>query len=322
MEVSASHFSIVCQPSLLRQQARQLFRGLVGLCFSLVLLGGGAAHADDAAPANDQVVASRGGVSVTVEDLRAKIRSQVPPEARHGYFLDGHKVAGLIETTLLAGQISRAAEAEGLDKDPRLMEEMEQIRRDVLARNQVEHYLNTQPEPDFEMLAREKYLVNKNKYIQPRDIDVRHVLISTEDRDDEAALRLAQDVRAEAVAGADFGALVEKYSKRNPGEDGWLRKFTPEGFDPGFSAGVATLSKEGDLSEPVRSSFGYHVIKLEKFNGPEHQMTFDQVKPMLIDEVRESYLKNLRADYLLKFSGQEADLRNDVISRLRLIDNP
>lgn len=298
-----------------------LFR-LAALSLFCVLCSALANAGDDVVPGDDQIVASRGGVSITVGELRAKIRSQVPPEARRGYFLDGHKVAGLLETALMATQISRQAEAEGLDMDPRLMEEMEQIRRDFLARNQVEHYLNSQPEPDFEVLARENYLVNKAKYIQPRNIDIRHVLISTEDHDDEAALALAQKVRAQAMAGEDFDELVEQYSKRNPGEDGWLRAFKPEGFDPGFVEGVATLSREGDISEPVRSSFGYHIIKLEKFTAPEHQMTFEQVKPALIDEVRENYLKNLRSDYLLKFSSQEADLRHDVISRLRLIEQP
>lgn len=290
--------------------------------FTTCLMANSATYADDIVPSDDEVVASRGGVSITVGELRAKIRSQVPPEARRGYFLDGHKVAGLVETTLMATQVSREAEAEGLDQDPKLLEEMEQIRRDFLARNQVEHYLNSQPEPDFEVMARERYLVNKEKHIRPRHIDIRHVLISTDDHAPEKALALAKEVRSQAMSGVDFGDLVEKYSKRNPGEDGWLRSFKPDGFDPGFSAGVAELTGEGDISEPVLSSYGYHVIKLEKFIAPERQMTFEEVKPLLIDEVRESYLRALRSDYLLKFSGQESDLRHDVISRLRLIDQP
>lgn len=276
---------------------------------------------DHVAPGDDEIVAERDGIVVTVRDLKAKVRSQVPPEARHGYFLDGQKVAGLVETTLLTGQVVRDAEAQGLDRDPKMVEELEQVRQDVLARNQVEHYIHSRPLPDFKVLAREMYRANKARHIQPREIDVRHVLISTDDRSEREALELAEQVRAMAVGGEDFGKLVDEYSKRGPGEDGWLRGFTPESYDPGFAAGVTALTNVGDISEPVRSAYGYHIIKLEAVR-PERQLSFEQVEPMLLSEVKEKFLADTRRDYLNKFSNQSVKLHDDVISRLRLIDNP
>lgn len=293
---------------------------LVGILF--LILAPSVVASDVEIPADDEVVAKRGGVVITVGDLKAKIRSQIPPEGRRGFLMDGQKVAGLLETTLLTGQLAKEAESQGLHQDPRMIEELEHVRQDVLARNQVEVYLQAQPVPDYEVLARELYQADKASHVRPRQIDVRHVLIAVDERgEEEEALALAEKVRSLALSGEDFGELVSEYSKRNPGEDGWLRHFTPEGFDEAFAQGVATLSNEGDISSPVRSSYGYHVIKLEKV-VPARQLSFDEVKLVLMDEARSRFISGTRRDYISSFSNQPVTLNDEVIARLKLIDQP
>lgn len=99
---------------------------------------------------------------------------------------------------------------------------------------------------------------------------VSHILISFKQdsitRTDEEAHRLAEDVYRQAKEGADFGELVQKYS----GDKGTVPskgKLPPLGLGqmvPEFEKVSFSLTTPGEISEPVKTMFGYHVIKLEK----------------------------------------------------------
>lgn len=116
--------------------------------------------------------------------------------------------------------------------------------------------------------------------VSPVEVKVAHVLIKTDTRSDEAARKLAQDIAKQAKAGADFAKLASQHSedagsKVKGGEVGWASaqppspptgkdaKPNPEAatsFVAEFTAAALTL-KQGQVSEPVKSTFGYHVLK-------------------------------------------------------------
>lgn len=119
-----------------------------------------------------------------------------------------------------------------------------------------------------------------SKEAQPVEVKVAHVLIKTDTRSDAAALKLAQEVARQAKAGADFAKLANQYSedqgsKVKGGEVGWASAMPPSpqtgknakpdpeaatSFVPEFTA-ASLMLKKGQVSEPVKSTFGYHVIK-------------------------------------------------------------
>ena len=127
--------------------------------------------------------------------------------------------------------------------------------------------------------ARELYLVNQAKYTVPEQIDVTHILFDTTKKGKEAALASAMDARAKIVAGADFGALAQEVSDdpsaaRNKGR---LAGMTRGKTDPAFERAAFALKNPGDVSEPVLSQFGYHVIRLEG-RKPARPRTFDEAQ--------------------------------------------
>ena len=95
----------------------------------------------------------------------------------------------------------------------------------------------------------------------------------TTSQKEKVALRKAQKLRKRLLKGRDFATLVRKFSDDpgsapTGGELGWVAWGQ---FVPAFEAAVAQL-KPGELSEPVRTAFGYHVIQLidrndEQFNA-------------------------------------------------------
>jgi peptidyl-prolyl cis-trans isomerase C len=120
-----------------------------------------------------------------------------------------------------------------------------------------------------------------------QEVRARHILVETEDE--------AKAVKAELDKGADFAELAKKKSKDPGASDGGdLGFFTKDQMVPEFSA-VAFALEPGKISDPVKSQFGWHIIKVEEKRNrkpPE----FDQVKAQI-----ETYVaRKAQADYVGK----------------------
>ncbi|MBR4491019.1 peptidylprolyl isomerase [bacterium] len=117
------------------------------------------------------------------------------------------------------------------------------------------------------------YEEKKDTFNTPARVKASHILIKTTDsRDKEAARKLAEKVAAEAEKSAkdtgSFAKLAEKYSdddgsKKRGGDVGYFER-TEEGgkMVKEFSDGAFALENVGDISKPVESEFGFHIIKL------------------------------------------------------------
>ena len=104
------------------------------------------------------------------------------------------------------------------------------------------------------------------------EVHARHILVETEDE--------AKKVADELKKGADFAELAKKTSK-DPGaaDGGDLGFFTKDQMVPEFSA-VAFALEPGKISDPVKSQFGWHVIKVEEKRNRKAP-DFEQVKPQI-----------------------------------------
>jgi peptidyl-prolyl cis-trans isomerase C len=142
--------------------------------------------------------------------------------------------------------------------------------------------------------ARELYLVNQAKYTQPEQIDVTHILFDTTKRGKDAALASAVDARAKIAAGADFGALAQEVSDDSSSakNKGRIPGITRGKTDPDFEQAAFAL-KPGDVSEPVLSRFGYHIIRLDS-RKPERPRTFAEAQSQIVAEMRQKYIADAR----------------------------
>jgi peptidyl-prolyl cis-trans isomerase C len=120
-----------------------------------------------------------------------------------------------------------------------------------------------------------------------QEVHARHILVPTEDE--------AKAIEAELKKGADFATLAKEKSK-DPGaaEGGDLGYFTKDQMVPEF-ADVAFKLDKGQISDPVKTQFGWHIIKVED-KRTKPTPTFDEVKPQL-----ESYVAHrAQADLVAK----------------------
>jgi len=135
-----------------------------------------------------------------------------------------------------------------------------------------------------------------------QEVHARHILVGTEAE--------AKEIIAELKKGADFAELAKKKSKDPGASDGGdLGYFTKDQMVPEFSAAAFAL-EPGKISEPVKSQFGWHVIKVEDKRARKAP-PFDQVKPQLeafvIRKAQAEYVAKLRADAKIERLDQKTD---------------
>jgi len=132
-----------------------------------------------------------------------------------------------------------------------------------------------------EVDVRTYYEENADRFRSETELKSSHILISTDELSDEEALNKANEVVSRLNAGEDFAALATELSDdpgsaANGGELGWS---TSGVFVSEFEDALFAL-EEGEVSLPVRTQFGYHVIRLDDLR-PGAQKPFEEVREEL-----------------------------------------
>jgi peptidyl-prolyl cis-trans isomerase D len=155
------------------------------------------------------------------------------------------------------------------------------------------------------------------RFTQPEQRRVRHILFQVaEPKDDAAAKAKAEAALKRAQSGEDFGKLAQELSQdtgsaKNGGDLGWAERSRYVGpfADAAFSM------KEGEIKGPVKTQFGYHILKLDGIQ-PVAVKTFEQSKGDLDAEYRRSEAEKLfndAQDSVADAALQSADI--DVVAR-------
>ena len=130
------------------------------------------------------------------------------------------------------------------------------------------------------------YEDNEAQYSTPEEVRASHILLKTEGKDDAAVKKEAEDLLAKAKAGADFAELAKKYSEDDSNKDkGGDLGFFPKGqMVPEFDT-VAFSMQPGQISDLVKTQFGYHIIKMVE-KKPATKRTLDEVRPQIEDQLK------------------------------------
>lgn len=130
-----------------------------------------------------------------------------------------------------------------------------------------------------EQEVRDVYNDNVESFVSQESRTTRHILLSTGGSSKDAdQLNKAEKLAAELKAGADFAELA-KANSQDPGsanQGGLLGDIELGQMVPEFEEAAFGLA-EGQISEPIKTQFGYHIIEVQKINGSEPQ-SFEQVR--------------------------------------------
>ncbi len=166
----------------------------------------------------------------------------------------------------------------------------------------------------------EYYDTHSDEFNVPKQVQARHVLIKTDqaagDAEIEKARVQAADVARLARGGEDFAKLAMQYSQGPSGASGGgLGFFKKQDMVKPF-ADKAFSMQIGDISDPVRTRFGWHVIKVEQIKAPEVK-TPDQASEQIRKRLAETTSKNLaynQADRVYEASYEDNSLAKSAVS--------
>ena len=158
--------------------------------------------------------------------------------------------------------------------------------------------------------VRQYYDANLSQYQTPGQVRASHILLRA-DGEDEAVAARAAELAAEARAGADFAELARRHSEdeTNAESGGDLGPFGRGRMVPEFENAAFALAA-GEISDPVRSPFGYHVIQVtEKQN--EVTQAFEEVRGA-IENVLKRERSSARATALARAIAAEASTPEEL----------
>lgn len=235
------------------------------------------AAAAEATRPGDKPLVVNGDLSLTTLDFDAYME-RVPAARRDEFRAEYEKINPTVDALWVRRVMAVRARELGLDKDPLVGARMRLAQEDILAETYMAHIAKGVKFPDLEPRARELYKANAKEFTTPELITAQHILVSTKTYPKDVARKRAQEVHDLAVKGEDFAKLAEKYTDSHGSID--INGLPIERFEKPLPDVVAKM-KPGEISAPVETQFGYHIVKMgEKI--PPRLKPFDEVKDDLI----------------------------------------
>jgi len=281
-------------------------RFFLNLVLIIEILFGAALAADEPVQAElqvdpAQIIAYQGNVYLTQAAIDAAF-SRIPEKNRLQFIRDGSRVDQLIRSLLQRKIVASDAGKAGFDQDPLMAERMVLAAQKELAEAWLVKLVEDAPEADYEELAYEDYLANPEAYRSDEAVDVSHILIGTEERPLQEAETLAATLSAQLDEDPSrFDTLVMEYSD-DPSKSVNAGRF-PEmkrgQMVMSFESAAFALEQDGQISQPVKTQYGYHIIRLNRRFGntvPE----FAEVKHEAMERAKQQYLENYQQNYMRK----------------------
>ncbi len=195
-----------------------------------------------------------------------------------------------LKEELIAREVfMQEAQKQGLEKSDEFKNQMDLARQAILIRALFEAERKKDPVSDAEIKAAYDKFVASNS---GKEYKARHILVETEDQ--------AKKIEADLKKGSKFEDLAKKQSK-DPGsgaKGGDLDWANPSSFVPEFSEGLIKL-KKGETSPPIKSQFGWHVIRLDDVREAK-MPKLEEIKPQIAQQLQQQKLQKYQEDLRAK----------------------
>ena len=240
-----------------------------------------AALAQNAAVVNNKPISTK-----KVDEFVAALVAQGRP--------DTPELRAAVREELIARELfAQEAEKKGLLRNPEVQSQLDAVRQDILIRALIRDHLKAKPITDAEITAEYEKV---KKESAEKEYRARHVLVETEEE--------AKAIIADLKKGTAFEELAKKSkdtgSAAQGGDLDWNSRDT---FVKEFSDAMVALEKGKFTETPVKSQFGWHVIRLDDVRDAAAP-PIEQVKPQIRQQLERERVQNLQKDLRAKAKVQ------------------
>ena len=255
---------------------------------------------ETAKPAKDYVILDVNGDKIKYSEVEALWKShfqgqEAPDFASFDQRIRDNLIRGVVSERLLL----KEAMSQGMDKDPQVLQRLELIKRQLTLQSFMDKQTSSAVSDDKLKAAYE----DKIKALgEKEEVHARHILVPTEAE--------AKEIHKQIKDGGDFEKLAKEKSKDSGSgaAGGDLGYFTQDKMVPQFGEAAFALKEKGDISEPVKSDFGWHIIKLEdrrKAPIPTFEQLRDSLKQELNEKAVTAYVESLLGKSKVKYFDAE-----------------
>ncbi|MEZ5787574.1 MAG: peptidylprolyl isomerase [Xanthobacteraceae bacterium] len=282
------------QPARSTPRRRTALGALLALA---IVVASGTAPAQTTPPAaDDPVIARINGAEVRQSDLalaEEDVGPNIPavtPEAKRDWLINY-----MTDMLLLA----QHAEAQKVQEEAEFKRRLAFLRDKALMETLLRDIGKTALTPEA---MRSVYNDAVKQIADEQEVHARHILFRVPDPDDEKASKAAEDKAKAALArikkGEDFAAVAKELTEDPPGKQdgGDLGYFTKDQMVPEFAEKAFSMEK-GQVSDPIKTPFGWHIIKVEdkrQRQAPEFDAVKDQIETFVTRKAQIELLNKLR----------------------------
>lgn len=222
--------------------------------------------------------------TITEKDLRLYLRAPREPDGSVPWGSPERVQQALSELYVLK-VLARRGDGLGLISD----EEREWIAYYSLALTTVQRLVASEVDVMLEGVdwlseAKEYYLAERDEFVTAESLTVRTLLLKTEDRTDAEAILMAEQLMADVDSEETFEQLVRDHTEDAGNPEGRI-VITKGQTVPEFEAAAFALAEIGEISAPVVSRFGVHVIQLLD-RQPGSVMPFEEVQSAVVEKLK------------------------------------
>ncbi len=234
--------------------------------------------------------------------------------AKAGIEASEEEVDRAIDEVLARAHLSKDELQEALKQDNLNYEEYrDQIREQLVKAKMIQREIRARINITDKQIE-EYYLDHPDEFRAKEGVVLRHILFplpqSPSPEAVEAAMKEASRVRQEILDGKPFEEAARQYSKdATAAQGGWLGFFRKGTLSPEMEAGILPL-KEGEISEPVQTALGIHLLKieerttggirpLEKVRSSIQEKLYDEAAERQFEEWRKELRKNAHIEVFL-----------------------
>lgn len=256
--------------------------------------------------AKSEPVVTMGNVVITHAELDAHMQ-QLPAKDRAQAVSDLERIDKLLQNLLLKKALYEAARENGLLDDSAISSEALLAAAHVLANREMEREVETRLLDDYEQQARELFLANPEQFRSQPSYSFTHLLVSTSNRSEAEAMQRILEVHERVLDGQSLDQLVPEFSDDDASVErgGSYEKTSLGNLDRNFARALSGLESPGDVSGPVRSRFGWHIIRLDEQHQPSDP-AWEDVRDQAVETARKKHESRVREAYVSQLLDSNA----------------